>query len=208
MSLPPRWNALEKFYATFLSASDIAYVSRHPSTGHTMPTLDYGIACDIKRRHRSSASAATTAPATRSRRFTGALAPAATSLSGTFVTLDQSSFLANPASHSLADTGYAYVPASCAAGESCRIHVAFHGCLQQASNASVGSAFYQHAGYNEWADTNHIIVLYPQTIVGTGTESNANACWDWWGYDSADYANKNGPQMRMVRAMVAHFAGR
>jgi hypothetical protein len=78
----------------------------------------------------------------------------------------------------------------------------------QEATGSVGDKFYKNAGYNAWADTNHIIVLYPQTIVGMGTESNPQACWDWWGYDSADYAKKSGPQMNMVRKMIDFLAGK
>ena len=29
-----------------------------------------------------------------------------------------------------------------------------------------------------------------------------NSCWDWWGYDSAKYAKKAGPQMAAIKAMV------
>jgi poly(3-hydroxybutyrate) depolymerase len=123
------------------------------------------------------------------------------------VSLAQGDFISEPAAHSLADTGYAYVPTSCANGETCRIHVSFHGCLQNATGAS-GSDYYQHAGYNEWADANHLIVLYPQTVTGSGAESNPDACWDWWGYDSPSYATQQGPQMAMVRAMIRHFAGK
>jgi poly(3-hydroxybutyrate) depolymerase len=134
----------------------------------------------------------------------GTLSAAATTLSGTFVSIPQGNFIANPSSHSLADTAYAYVPASCAAGEQCRIHVSFHGCEQEESNVS--DAYYKHAGFNEWADTNHIIVLYPQTIASEVTPSNPDACWDWWGYDDTNYANKTGAQMAMVRAMIDHLA--
>jgi poly(3-hydroxybutyrate) depolymerase len=76
----------------------------------------------------------------------------------------------------MANSGYAYVPAACAAGQSYKLHVAFHGCPQGAS--VVGTAFYQNAGYNRWADSNRIIMLYPQMIV---TASNPGGCWDWWG---------------------------
>jgi len=114
----------------------------------------------------------------------------------------QAAFLADPASHSLGDDAYAYVPHSCAIGEPCRVHVAFHGCLQQASGAA-GDAFYRHAGYNGWADTNHIVVLYPQT---TTSQANPDACWDFWGYDAPDYASKTSPQLAMVKAMVDALA--
>lgn len=202
---PYTMDALDTFYKALVDPSNVDYVSRNPGTGHTMPTLTYGVACSETEAPyigQCNYDGAGTALA----QIYGTLTPAAATLGGSFLTLAQGNFIADPASHSLADTGYAYVPASCAAGEPCRIHVAFHGCLQEATGAS-GNDYYEHAGYNEWADTNHIIVLYPQTAVGTGSETNPNACWDWWGYDSADYANQNGPQMRMVRAMIAYLAG-
>ena len=52
-----------------------------------------------------------------------------------------------------------------------------------------------------WADTNNIIVLYPQTgIMAT------NGCWDWWGYDSPHFAQKSAPQMAAIKAMVDRIA--
>jgi hypothetical protein len=44
-------------------------------------------------------------------------------------------------------------------------------------------------------------VLYPQT-----SDAATNSCWDWWGYDSANYAKKSGPQMAAVKAMVDRLA--
>jgi poly(3-hydroxybutyrate) depolymerase len=195
-------DALDAYYGAFLPAASIVYESRHAATGHPYPTLAYGGLC-----------AESAAPWTGLCNFDGAgralaqiygtLDPAATTLSGSYVSLAQGDFIANPASHSLADTAYAYVPSACAAGDTCRVHVAFHGCDQEATGV-VGSAFYEHAGYDEWADTNHIVVLYPQTIASPST--NPNACWDFWGYDSADYAKKSAPQMAMVRAMIDAIA--
>jgi hypothetical protein len=197
-------DALQSYYASFMSSSSIVYQSRNPGTGHTMPTVNYGGACDqtvspwIGKCGYDGAGKALT-------QIYGALAAPATTLSGSIVSIAQGSFIADPASHSLADTAYAYVPASCAKGELCRVHVAFHGCEQEATGA-IGSDFYLNAGYNPWADTNHIIVLYPQTIASNSSPSNANACWDWWGYDSANYSQKTGPQMAMVRAMLGSLA--
>src|SRR4029450_2521644 len=34
-----------------------------------------------------------------------------------------------------------------------------------------------------------------------------NDCWDWWGYDSPDYARKTGPQVAAVKAMVDRLTG-
>jgi poly(3-hydroxybutyrate) depolymerase len=193
---PVVMDALDSYYATYMSAGSIQYVSRRTGTSHTMPTVAYGTSCDesispyIGSCNYDGAGIALA-------QIYGTLAPAATTLSGSIVTISQSQFLANASSHSVADDAYAYLPASCANGETCRVHVAFHGCEQ--NEAAVGSDFYEHAGYNAWADTNHIIVLYPQTTTG-GT--NFEGCWDWYGYDSASYATKTGPQMAMVRAMI------
>ena len=46
---------------------------------------------------------------------------------------------------------YAYVPKPCEI-ETCRVHVAFHGCEQGA--AKIGDLYYTTTGYNELADTN------------------------------------------------------
>src|SRR4051812_42884944 len=62
-----------------------------------------------------------------------------------------------------------------------------------------GTTFVRHAGYDQWADTNDIVVLYPQA---TASPRNPNGCWDWWGYDDPDYALKRGRQMAAVKGMV------
>jgi hypothetical protein len=102
------------------------------------------------------------------------------------------------ATAAMADTGYVYVPSSCAvAGAHCRVHVALHGCLQAAE--SVHDAFYGGAGYNRWAASNRLIVLYPQVNKSAANESG---CWDWWGYTGSAYAKKAAPQMKAIMAMV------
>ncbi len=197
---PVVMDSLNSYYGSYLSSSAIEYVNRRPGTSHTMPTLSYGTDCDESMSPyigNCSYDGAGLALA----QIYGALTPAATTLSGTIVTIPQGNFISDPSSHSLAADAYAYVPASCAHGATCKVHVAFHGCEQNAAN--VGSAFYEHAGYNPWADTNQIVVLYPQTTAGG---SNYEACWDWYGYDSASYATKTGPQMAMVKAMIDFLA--
>ncbi len=193
---PVVMDALDSYYRTYMDKSAIDYVDRRPGTSHTMPTLDYGTSCDesmtpyIGNCNYDGAGLALA-------QIYGTLAPPAVTLSGTIVTLPQSQFIADPSSRALADDAYAYVPAACAKGATCRIHVAFHGCEQNA--AAVGSAFYEHAGYNPWADTNHIIVLYPQTSTSDG---DFEGCWDWYGFTGSDYATKTAPQMAMVRSMI------
>jgi len=70
----------------------------------------------------------------------------------------------------------------------------------------VQERYVRDTGYNRWADGNDIVVLYPQAK--SEKLANPNGCWDWWGYSSAAYATKAGPQMAAVRAMLDRLAGR
>ena len=100
----------------------------------------------------------------------------------------------------------AYVPEACRNGASCGVHVAFHGCQQ--STAFVSDAFAAGAGYNEWAETNALIVLYPQVDSSKIAPMNPMGCWDWWGYTDEDYATKQGAQISVVKAMLDTLAGK
>lgn len=96
---------------------------------------------------------------------------------------------------SLDTKAWVYVPKTCAEGATCRLHVALHGCRHNA--LTVGESFVRDAGYNRWADSNRLVVLYPQT-----GKAAVNACWDWWGYGSPDYATKKSPQMQAILGMM------
>jgi poly(3-hydroxybutyrate) depolymerase len=98
------------------------------------------------------------------------------------------------------DTAFLYVPASCTAQESCGLHIAFHGCKQ--SSEMVGDAFARDAGYNEWAESNRLLVLYPQVASSKLAPMNPLGCWDWWGYTGEDYATKSGAQIVLVMATI------
>jgi poly(3-hydroxybutyrate) depolymerase len=131
----------------------------------------------------------------------GPLDPPSDEPAGSLVSFDQGEFLDNPTAHGMGATGFAYIPDTCAAGETCRVHIAFHGCRQTLDD--IGDAFLTLTGYNRWADTNALIVLYPQAHP---TPNNPNACWDWWGYDDPAYATRTGRQMAAVRAMLQRLA--
>lgn len=135
----------------------------------------------------------------------GRLRAPASSLSGRLAPFDQSEF--GPGglrSLALSEAGYVYVPADCGRGTRCRVHVALHGCNQ--SVEAVGEAFVRDAGYNRWADTNRIVVLYPQARATWGMPWNPYGCWDWWGYTGEGYATKRAPQIAAIRAMVDRLA--
>ena len=135
-------------------------------------------------------------------------APNTGTLGGTVVSFSQTAFIA--AGNGMDATGYLYVPANCAPGGTtvCKVHVALHGCLQ--SYSAIGSDFINNTGYNKWADTNNIIIAYPQAIAddtshstpGNGSLSNPNGCWDWVGWYGANYDEKPGIQMAAIVAMV------
>ncbi len=99
----------------------------------------------------------------------------------------------------LADTGFVYVPPRCAAGETCGLLIAFHGCEQNAD--AVGDAFVRDAGFNRWADAFDVVVLYPQTR-SSFVPLNPKACWDWWGFSGADYDTRGGLQQRWLMAAL------
>ncbi len=91
----------------------------------------------------------------------------------------------------------------------CRLHVVFHGCQQYAG--LIGDAFYTRAGYNEWAESNAIVVLYPQTSAWSGSlfgaGRNPKGCWDWWGYSGANFHRRDGKQMLAVARMINALLG-
>lgn len=105
--------------------------------------------------------------------------------------------LAPAARTQLAEQGYLYVPEQCAHGASCELHVSFHGCRQDASQ--IGEEYIRKTGLNEYANSNNIVVLYPQV---EKSAANPMGCWDWWGYSSADYIGKNAPQIVAVKQLI------
>jgi len=205
--------ALAGYYRRYTDPANLVLVQDRPA-GHAMPSADPDIthACEtteppyLNRCIDKGARAPYDAAGALLAHLLGAAPPAAPAETGMLKEFDQREFASGaPSALSLADTGYVYVPAACAA-QRCRVHVAFHGCRQYAG--AVGTAFVRDAGYNRWADAYRLIVLYPQTVARGGWTFgedflyNPRGCWDWWGYTGPDYHTKAGPQIRAVKAMV------
>nr|MDQ2732881.1 hypothetical protein [Armatimonadota bacterium] len=130
-------------------------------------------------------------------------------LNGSVLPFDQRAFSPgeDAARISLDKTGYVYVPKECAAGAVCGLMMALHGCNQ--SHSVVGMSFILDAGIDQWADTNRLIVLYPQTIASSLTGGNPQGCWNWWGYlGDQNYATRNGAQMKALYRMVLQAESR
>ena len=150
-----------------------------------------------------------------------ALNPPAAAPSGRIVAFDQTEFVsAGARANGLSDTGYLYVPKDCEPGASapCRLHIVLHGCTQ--SSEALGAEFYTKIGVNEWANSNRIVVLYPQAHATTVAElppqagltaaidANPYGCWNWWGYaEDPRYLTKNGVQISAIWAMVRRIEG-
>ncbi len=188
---------LSAYYRAFLPSANIAYEKGVPAE-HAFVTDGYGNACDAKAVPPYINHCGFDLAGAILRQLYGPLDPRNDGGSaGGLAEFDQGEFVKG---HGMATVGWVYLPEFCAAGGRCRLHVALHGCKQ--NGAAVGQAYPRGTGYNRWADANRIVVLYPQT----GPDA-VNGCWDWWGYDSAHYADKAGPQMAAIKAMVDRLSG-
>lgn len=212
--LTPVMDALDAFYRATLPTNAIIYV-KVPEAGHAMLSVadPQANACATSKTPFINRCQDFDAPGRLLNHLIGPLQPPETTetpetpAADETITFNQSPFVAGRViDASLADRGYAFVPAACRSG-GCRIHVAFHGCLQNAGE--IGRRFVDGAGYKGWAAANRIIVLYPQTVRRYGFALgswrwllNPKGCWDWWGYTGADYHTRDGAQMRAVRAMI------
>ncbi|MFI9063651.1 poly(3-hydroxybutyrate) depolymerase [Streptomyces sp. NPDC053429] len=128
---------------------------------------------------------------------------------GSLVRFDQNPYAPGGSARqvSMDEKGFLYVPTSCAGGAKCRLVVALHGCKQGYSYQGFGSRFMDTAYLDEYADTNDLLVLYPQAVATT-TLDNPNGCWNWWGYlGDAAYARHGGGQIEAIMAMVRALGG-
>jgi len=125
-------------------------------------------------------------------------------LKGTVQRFDQAAYTGGdiPDALSLGDAGYVFVPQDCENGAACRVHITLHGCEQDAGH--LGRRYVDETGYNAWADTNQLIVLYPQAKASDVAPVNPLACWDWWSYinHTDDYVTRTGAQIKAIKAML------
>ncbi|WP_417798787.1 hypothetical protein [Terasakiella pusilla] len=123
--------------------------------------------------------------------------------------------------HGIGTTGYAYVPDGCTDGtKSCKTHVALHGCQQfpewqftgkvgsakAGEKVTFGESFYKYV-YNDLAESNDIIMIYPQAHnIGTEeSDPNPYGCWAFWAFSEDEretYYTRDGREMKMIAEMV------
>ncbi|MFD2191476.1 prolyl oligopeptidase family serine peptidase [Pistricoccus aurantiacus] len=133
----------------------------------------------------------------------GDLAPPSGESQGNLRTFDQ-----EPFDDGLAERGYLYVPESCAQGKECGLVMALHGCRM--SSEQIGEQFVRNSGLDAWADTNRLVVIYPQA---TPSLPNPLGCWDWWGYEESMWQpsplhdSRDGEQLGALMRMIRQLAG-
>jgi len=107
---------------------------------------------------------------------------------------------------SMNQDAYVYIPTSCQQDASnCRVHVALHGCEQ--GMQSMQDRFVKGTGYLNVAESNDLIVLFPQVNTSSYIPYNPKGCWDFWGYTNNswppyNYYTKDAIQMRSIKAML------
>lgn len=130
--------------------------------------------------------------------FYGTLKPRNTGApSGSLFLINQGAFA--PRGIGMDEVAWLYVPAGCARGEVCKLHVFLHGC--NTSYAQIGvPGWADYSGHRMWADTNNIILLFPQTLPDA---INPEGCWDQNAYYGNNYDQKGGVQMAAIMGMIA-----
>ncbi|MDD2742843.1 MAG: poly(3-hydroxybutyrate) depolymerase [Rhodocyclaceae bacterium] len=205
---PAVMDSLAAFYHQLLPEDAVRYV-KVPEAGHAMLSVNdaKANACDTSTPPFINRCRDIDAAGQLLTHLLGPLQPAASVPAGEIIAFDQRPYIKGSAiDASMAEEGYAFIPKTCHEG-ACKVHVAFHGCRQNARE--VGRRFIEGAGYNGWAASNRIIVIYPQTAARAGLAFgstklilNPKGCWDWWGYTGSDYHTRGGVQMRAVQAMI------
>jgi poly(3-hydroxybutyrate) depolymerase len=185
-----------EFYGHYRSTSDIHFENSVLSA-HGFPTLDKGYPCGLgvlpwilNCGYDAAKEILTT--------IYGPLGERRPSVREHLHVFEQSSF--DP-EHWLHPRGWVYVPQECEKG-GCRLHVALHGC--QMNPDFIQDQFVRLSGFNEWAEANRIVVLYPQSA--KLSPANPYGCWDWFGFTGADYAVKSGAQMVSLQTMIDRLA--
>lgn len=138
--------------------------------------------------------------------FGSVQAPNTGTLAGTLSSYDQNQYApgGNAPALSMDNTGMLYMPPACAAGQPCSLVVALHGCQQ--GQFYIGNTFATRSNIDSYADTNNLVVLYPQ-VIPSNVPYNPQGCWDWWGYDGSDFAVHGAPEMIAILNMVHALGG-
>eukprot|EP00038_Savillea_parva_P030423 m.77729 g.77729 ORF g.77729 m.77729 type:complete len:366 (+) comp9158_c0_seq2:273-1370(+) len=133
----------------------------------------------------------------------GPLNPPVAKATGKLAPIDQTKYFGPQGGGGMADNGYLYVPTHCMGDgpPRCRLHVFHHGCGGPGPNGFFINAVH-HAGFNELADSNNVVMLYPAMSSWGNTTQTKAGCWDAYAQTGANYATKHGIQMANVKRMI------
>ena len=189
-------DALAALYADFIPAGQISYV-KDIQAAHNFPASGIGHACDAVQPPFVGDCDFDAAGELLNHLYPDLKTPASKS-EPTLTTV----VLPDAAAAGLSETAYLFVPPACSGGEkACAAHLVLHGCAQ--STTQLGTAFIEQSGYLRWAAANDIVLAFPQVVSGP---TNPLACWDWWGYTSANYRWRDGAQMKVLTDWVRGLA--
>jgi hypothetical protein len=199
--------ALEQFYHAFLKTNGSMSTELTLPAEHCLPTLDYGVPCDVEG-----------SPFLGKCQYDGAYwalralllhegqsLQRGVAMPDNLISFDQRTYAQGLGPMCAGDEGFLYLPEACKDGtKACHLHVSFHGCKQNVE--LIGDTYATRAGFNEYAEKNNMVVLYP--YVSACGMRNPKGCWDWWGYTNDLYGLKAGKQMQFIRRMITSLSGR
>ena len=213
-------NATLKYFSAFAPLENIRNEIDEIDAAHTIPTLHYGNPCTQQGRPFINNCGFDGAGQALQFLYNNSLRnrndkdlPDQTS----FMQFNQTAL--GSSGDGMFDFGMAYIPRACLAksnttGNGCRLHLHFHGtrmniqgcdrlhrpwdCGQDEYGRYVSTPDSAHSGFNNWAEANKIVVVYPQT---SGDK------WDNAGDSGDGYAWKSSAQMTTVQRIMQAFHG-
>jgi len=208
--------SLQEYYYSFLASEDQVTSDFDLPSAHCIPTLNYGEQCDrfeepyLGKCNYDGAGIGLKAiyPDDALNNGRGEMVERNLYAFDQIPFIPELTFKYGDPYWSLGQMGFIYVPTACQDGTtSCSLHVSLHGCEQTVDD--MDDTYARHGGFNEWAESNNIVVLYPfaKRSMNTANAYNPNGCWDWWGYTGEDYAEKSGVQMKFIKSLVDAVSG-
>lgn len=189
-------DALHAQYQALLPEAQIQYVQDKPFN-HGLPTTDFGVACSETSTPFINDCDYNAAKAMLDWLYPEQATDNSSPSTGQLYTIPQPTEV-NGSATGLDKNAWLYVPEQCAAGEPCELHVSFHGCQQ--NYATIGTDYIANGGFNSQAEQKNLVLLYPQ--VAAGNPLNPLACWDWWGYTGANFAERSGAQITAITQLI------
>ena len=134
---------------------------------HTMPTVNYGNICTLAMKPFIGKCSYNGAFEALNSLFDGKL----TQGSGKYIKSNLYSVSQKTSGTSMGPKAYVYAPTACKEKDAnCPLHVVFHGCQQTINDIQM--QYVENTGYNEVAEDNNLIILYPQVVSSMLTNPN------------------------------------